>query len=69
MKRVVEVGQRFRSANVLARTWEVEAVMSQGLPAPHVRIRDVKDRTVCRTIAVSVLHDRGHFIPVVGNDG
>ncbi|MEQ8966576.1 MAG: hypothetical protein RID91_12175 [Azospirillaceae bacterium] len=61
--RRIEPGQRFEETRRAARVWEVEAVIADAEP-PRVRLRDVRFRSLRRTVPSSALLDMTQYLPV-----
>lgn len=63
-ERTVGIGDRYRARHKFGRVWEVDAVYLDGVQRPHARMHAVETPSEERTIAVSVLLDRKHYLPV-----
>jgi len=61
--RRIAPGQRYEETRRAARVWEVEAVIDDAEP-PKVRLRDVRFRSLRRTVPSSALLDMTQYMPV-----
>lgn len=57
----VQIGQVYRSLTPSSRLWQVEFMYADGHEIPHVRLRDVNQRSETITFAAEVLSDGSRF--------
>ena len=62
----VQIGQMYRGQTPGSRLWKVEFMYADGHGIPHVRLRDVNQRSETITFAAEVLADTSRFKPEEG---